>query len=272
MPAERPAHLPEFKSPPLNEVFVGVQFVPAPNYQQILAGEVWNLYKSDFPHVEEQPPLQPNFETFGVPQSGGVFNFNFVQGATHDRFWFLTEDKQELIQFQPDRLIHNWRKVEGGEREYPRFETMIAKFEVELRKLSEYFAGLGQSAFEINQCEISYINHIVVDEAGGLSAESALNLVSFGARKIEHFDLRFAELVTSDNDEPIGRLHCRSRPAFVSPSNQRVQILELIVRGAPAEGTIDGAITFLKMGRERVVKAFAEVTSEAAQKIWERTQ
>lgn len=271
MPAERPENLPDFKSPPLNEVFVGVQFVPAAGYQQILAGEVWALYKADFPLVEEQPPLQPNFETFGVPQSGGVLNFNFVQGASHDRFWFLTEDKQEIIQFQPDRLIHNWRKIEGGEREYPRFETMIAKFEDELKKLETYFAGLGQVAFVINQCEISYINHISVDE-GGVTAESAVNLVSFGARNIEHYDLRFSELVSDEDGAPIGRLHCRSRPAFVPPSNQRIQILEFVVRGAPSQGTIEDAISFLKMGRDRVVRAFADVTSEAAQKIWERTQ
>lgn len=62
----RPDHLPDFRTPPLNEVVVGVQFAPARGYQQILAGEVWELYRAQFPTVEEMPPIPPAFETFGL--------------------------------------------------------------------------------------------------------------------------------------------------------------------------------------------------------------
>jgi hypothetical protein len=112
---DRPSDLPDFRDPPLNEVLLGVQFAQAKGYSQIRVGEVWGLFKSAFPEVEEQPPLQPSFEVFGLPQAAQGWA-GFVMGPTHNRFWFLTRQKDELIQFQHDRLLHNWRKV--GTNEY----------------------------------------------------------------------------------------------------------------------------------------------------------
>src|SRR4051794_13517866 len=77
----RPETLPDFCTPPLNEVVVGVQFTPARGYQQIRAGEVWALFRSIFPKVEEFPALPPMFETFGLPQAQHI-NFGIVSGAT----------------------------------------------------------------------------------------------------------------------------------------------------------------------------------------------
>ena len=86
----RPSHLPDYRKPPLNEFVLGVQFATPPGYQQIYAGEVWKLFSEKYPVVQEQPPLPPTFETFGIHQ-GNMVNFGFVSGATHDRFWFLTK-------------------------------------------------------------------------------------------------------------------------------------------------------------------------------------
>src|SRR4051794_5656712 len=107
----RPTHLPDFRKPPLNEVVLGIQFNPVPGYSQIYAGEVWGLFRARFPQVQEMPALPPNFETFGIPQ-GPQIGFNVLAGASHDRFWFLSPAGEQLIQFQMDRLLHNWRKVE----------------------------------------------------------------------------------------------------------------------------------------------------------------
>ena len=60
----------------------------------------------------------------------------------HSRYWFVSLSEDELLQFQKDRLLHNWRKVDDRTNEYPRFETLIDKFEKELRKLETYFASL----------------------------------------------------------------------------------------------------------------------------------
>jgi uncharacterized protein (TIGR04255 family) len=61
----RPDHLPDFTDPPLDEVVLGVQFTPVPGYASVHSMKVWDLFRAEFPKVEELPALEPQFETFG---------------------------------------------------------------------------------------------------------------------------------------------------------------------------------------------------------------
>jgi uncharacterized protein (TIGR04255 family) len=267
----RPEDLPEFDRPPLNEVVIGVQFAPARGYSQIRAGEVWSLFKSDFPIVEEHPPLAPTFELFGrplPPQASAPF---VVTGAFHNRFWFLTPGKEELIQFQPDRLLHNWRKVRDENNEYPRYERMIEKFERELRQLDAYFTTLSSQPLAINQCEISYINHIPCDPERGCVAEQWFQFLHFGERNIEDFAVSFRRIVPADDGRPIGRLTCEATTALALPSQPLIS-LTLTARGAPDKPGIPAALAFLARGREIVVRTFTEITTESAHQAWQRSR
>ena len=159
----RPNHLPDFGKPPLNEVVVGVQFSPPKGYQQIRAGEVWALFKSDYPMVQEHQALEPAFETFGLPQHAQIAGrLSLVTGAFLDRFWFLRNSGDELIQFQHDRLLHNWRKVGDQTNEYPRFERMTERFGTELRRLEGYLASLSSQALDVHSHTFPAISRIPV--------------------------------------------------------------------------------------------------------------
>jgi uncharacterized protein (TIGR04255 family) len=259
----RPADLPDFVEPPLNEVVVGVQFAPAQGYSQIRAGEVWSLYKDRFSLVEEHPPLTPVFETFGRPQAAQI-GLGFVTGASHDRFWFLTPTKEELIQFQQDRLMHNWRKVGDENNPYPRFEVMIRDFEQELGGLQNYFATLATQILQINQCEVIYVNNIPFDEP-----DKWLRFVRFEGMRIDDFAMTFRRTLHRNN-EPVGRLICETGAAVV---NGKLMLrMSLTARGAPSRPDMHAALELLRENREVVVNAFAEFTSEAAHKIWKRLQ
>ncbi|HJQ17141.1 MAG TPA: TIGR04255 family protein, partial [Allosphingosinicella sp.] len=160
----RPSHLPDYGNPPLHEVVLGVQFATPAGYSQIRAGEVWSLYREDYPEVEEHPMLPASFETFGPRNRGIQPQLEFIQGASHDRFWFLSPDRTELIQFQNNRLLHNWREIPGTDITYPRFDYMIGRFESEIRKFSSYAKELSGQDININQCEVTYINNINTSE------------------------------------------------------------------------------------------------------------
>jgi len=265
--AVRPSHLPDFRKPPLNEVVLGVQFSPPEAYQQIFAGEVWNLYRNDFPKVQEQPPLPPSFETFGLPTKSRPFDF--VTGATHDRFWFLRPDGEELIQFQQDRLLHNWRKVGDESNPYPRFEVMVNSFHRELEQLERYMQGLSPQALAINQCEVSYINHIAPLNDQALLASEWLRFISFFGKEPDDFTMAFREAIYDAENRPIGRLICEASVAIKS-NRQRVIQLTLTVRGAPQQNTIASGLEFLKNGRDLIVSRFAQLTTDEAHKNWER--
>jgi uncharacterized protein (TIGR04255 family) len=269
----RPANLPDYQSPPLNEVVLGVQFEPPEGYQQIRVGEVWALYRDHYPIVQEQQALRPVFEAFGLPP-GAQFDFGIVAGATHDRFWFVSPKQDELIQFQNDRLLHNWRKV-GETNEYPRYETIIKKFDWELRALERYMASLHPSpdpGLKINQSEITYINHIPCEGDAGtpIPAGKWLSLFNIDAHQFEDFNCTFRRRVLRPDGSPYARLTCQASVGF--PRKGRVIVLTLTFRGAPQKATIDGALEFLGTGRQMIVEFFTQITTKEAHAIWGRNQ
>ena len=266
----RPDHLPDFGKPPLNEVALGVQFSPPIGYLQIRSGEVWSLFKSDYPVVQEQPPLEPAFETFGLQygQFGG--RIGFFSGAMHNRFWFLRNDGDELVQFQQDRLLHNWRKVGDQTNEYPRFEQMIERFGAEVRRLQTYFSTLSPQALVINQCEVSYINHIEVG-TGPLNLSTWLRGMVIEGVEFDDVNIGLREVIRGENGQPIGRITYEVAAGF-KPDGKRIIVLNLTARGAPKGTDIDSALQFIALGRELIVLRFAQVTTEGAHKAWERKQ
>jgi len=265
----RPPDLPDFKHPPVSEVVLGVQFSNPAGYTQIRAGEVWGLFKGSYPQVEEYMPLAPVFETFGPQAPTMRTQLSFVDGTLHDRYWFLSEERDELIQFQQDRLLHNWRKVGDGNNEYPRFEPMYQRFKDELTALERYLASLEAQTLQINQCEISYINHIFVGQVSSVKLSDWLNFVNFGNINPEGVNLSFRETITNSMGEPSARLICELNEVMRSDGDKAIA-LSLTVRGAPKTASIDSALQFLADGRSVIVKRFAELTTSEAHKIWGR--
>lgn len=264
----RPNDLPDFAQPPLNEVVLGVQFDPPQGYQQIYAGDVWDLFKSDFPIVQELPAIPPSFETFGT-MPGAQFNFGIMAGATHDRFWFLSKNGSELIQFQNDRLLHNWRKVGDESNEYPRFEGIIAKFMDELERLEAFMSRIRSQKLIIRQCELTYINHI---RPGGeaINPSEWLRFVSPDMTPPDDFSASFRRVIEVKG-QPRGRLICESSTA-IDEAARRFIALTLTARGAPDTPKLESALEFLSKGRDMIVRLFTEITTDSAQRTWERTQ
>jgi uncharacterized protein (TIGR04255 family) len=254
----------------LNEVLLGVQFAPAPGYQLIRAEEVWALFRDEYPIVEEMPPLSPNFETFGVPQA---FPISFVSQPMHPRFWFLSEKREQLLQFQNDRLLHNWRKAGLGDENnpYPRFETIIAKFESEMAKLESHFGSLGAPALTVQQCEISYINRIYAEKDSRLDPAKWLRFVSFPGEPPEAFTCSFRRVLSRPDGTPYGRLICESAIAFENPLKPFI-LFTLTARGIPSDPNSMAALDFLSQGRDMIVRLFANLTTDSAHKLWGRTQ
>lgn len=262
--------MPDFKNPPLNEVVLGIQFSQPKGYQQIFAGKVWELFREDYPKVEEQIPLPPSFEVFGLPSQGSLINLpNFGSGSSlHNRYWFLTPKGEELIQFQQNRFLHNWLKVGDRSNEYPRFESMIERFEGELDKFQSYVNSLETQELLINQCEISYINHIT-DDDGITDLSDWLNFISDERMMLDDFSLRFSEVLKDDAQKPTGRLICEASLGITSETKLMI-VLTFTVRGAPDNTNINSALEFMKKGRDLIVFRFSELTTEAAHQHWGR--
>lgn len=268
---DRPNSLPDFSLPPLNEVVLGVQFESPSGYQQIYVGDVWKLYKKDYPIHQEQAPLPPSFETFGLSAQLPTAEFNLFSGAAHDRFWFLDVNGNELIQFQNDRLLHNWRKLGNSLSEYPRFNNMVSKFKKELVSFESFVNELSPQKLNINQCEISFINQISVDDYTGLEATNWLKFLSFDTKYPDDFSLTFRETILDAQGKAQGRLIIEAGSA-VDSNRKKIIRLNLTVRGAPEKADIKSALSFLCIGHDLIVNRFAEITTDSAHHKWGRVK
>ena len=90
--APRPHGLPDFRSPPVTEVVIGVQFNSLRGFLTPHLGLVWEKFKDNFPHLEEQMPLPPAFETFGAGLRPITAQFNFFGGEQMPRVFFINEN------------------------------------------------------------------------------------------------------------------------------------------------------------------------------------
>jgi uncharacterized protein (TIGR04255 family) len=265
----RPDHLPDYAEPPLSEVVLGIQFRQAKGYHQLLAGDVWKLFKDQFPVVEEQQRLAPSFETFG-PIVAPSHRIEFMQGAEHDRFWFLSEKGDELVQFQSDRLIHNWRRLNGSGADYPRYEKMADALRDQALALQEFFNSLEPQTLDINQCEATYINHFPLSEEPDFTGiQDYLSVFCVPDNPPTDVGIRYRRVIESEEGKPMGRLYCESASALTT-SGKPIITLNISARGSPREPTLDSALEFLSHGRELIVNEFTHITTEKAHKLWER--
>src|SRR5215204_1225474 len=103
----RPADLPDYNDPPVNEVVIGIQFAKTAITGAHI-GLFWQEMRDDFPNSEEMPALDPKLESF-EPQRFALPSFGFSSwpGSRH---WLTSADEVHLLQVQSDRYLYNWRR------------------------------------------------------------------------------------------------------------------------------------------------------------------
>ncbi|HEY0984830.1 TIGR04255 family protein [Schlesneria sp.] len=267
--------LPDFGKPPLTEVALSVQFEPLEKLRTPQIGLIWNEFRQRFPITEEHVPIEPAFEQFGALKSmGPQVRFEMVETLPVPRIWFLNEPGTELIQIQPDRFIHNWRK--GGERDtYPRYELLRKTFKTELETFREIVAREQCGVIHPNQCEVTYVNHIVAGQGWSQHSEIAEVLTIFPSGNCEagelenvNFSARF--ILRNDEQKPIGRLHATVQPLVQRESNRSMIAFTLTARLRPDGESDESVLSSLDRGREVIVRSFAQLTTPQMHKIWER--
>jgi len=251
----------------LDEVVVGVQFAPPANYSSVLAKDVWELFKERYPNVQDHPPLEPSFETFGGSNPQPGWRFSFGTGPIRARLWFISNEQDHLIQFQEDRLLLNWRRRPKAQG-YPRFEGIADSFERHLNSLQRLFEASLKTSLDINQAEISYINIIPVPKYSAVG--EWLRFWGFENIDIEGLALNFAEVVNGADGKPCARLTHELQSVITNDGNVRALRLSLTFRGKPTGNGISEAMSLIRAGRAKIVTRFAELTTDSAHKTWER--
>jgi len=273
--SEKETLLPDFEKPPVVEVVLSVQFHPLTEVKAPQLGLLWSEFRSRFPKADQHPPLESVTEKFGIREPAKL-NVRFEMGVPVPRCWFLNDSGTELIQVQQDRFVHNWRKV-GEEDAYPRYPHIRATFEKELTAFCQFLDRERLGEFTPNQCEVTYVNHIVSGEGWEKHGQVGKVITTWSSQYSDMFlsdpeDVGFvARYAIPDGvGKPLGRLHIRIQPAYRIKDEKPIFILELTARGRPDGDGLEGVRRFLDLGRAWVVRGFASITSSSMHRIWGR--
>jgi uncharacterized protein (TIGR04255 family) len=267
----RPADLPDFENPPVVEVVLSVQFEPLSGMRAAHFGLFWDQIRGRYPRTEERLALDPVVERFPEPARRRLgLQFPILEIPPLPRFWFLHETENELLQVQTDRFIKNWRKTGEGDA-YPRYENVKEWFQQDFKEFQEFASREKLGTIGVNQCEVTYVNHIVPGEVWA-SHEDLDKVFTLwkqpsapfpGKAEDAVFHARFP--IRDGSGHPVGRLHADVQAALHSADNKPMFVLNLTARGLLGRST-----EFFDLGREWIVRSFAEMTTTEMHHVWKR--
>jgi uncharacterized protein (TIGR04255 family) len=267
------AGLPDFDNPPVIETVLGVQFTPLPKFNVPHYGLYWEKIKKAYNRFEVHPPIVSAIEDPGsdAPLKKGQVFIDLATGPNF-RCWFIDESRNNLIQVQRDRFILNWRKARGDET-YPHYENIRPKFEQEWLRFCEILVAEGIGTPEVNQCEVTYVNHIEFDNDLTGCDELKRFVASWSGTSSGEFLPKVDKVslnTTYAMREKKGRLRISMQPVIRSQDAMEILQLDVSATGRPTSSKTHDILEWLDLGREWVVKGFADFTTPEMHKKWRR--
>jgi uncharacterized protein (TIGR04255 family) len=265
---------PVFDRPPVEEVALGVYFNPIAALDSIRLGLLWERWRDRYPHVEEQPALPPLVpEAFDRPSLSQTI---FFGQPAFPRVWYQSQGRDQLVQVQRDRLVHNWRHL-AATQQYPHYDELRPRFEEDAADFFSYIALLGHELPPIVQAEVTYVNPIPVGDRGNGEALARLMAPWSGTMSDsflpnpEDIALTLRYRIPGPDGKSAGRLYITAQPSLRQSAEGRVDeiiLLQLFARGAPIGSGLAGALAFLDLGHDWLVRAFKSVTTPEFHHEW----
>jgi uncharacterized protein (TIGR04255 family) len=268
--------IPSYGRPPIIEAVWSVQFAEMGWLLAPHTGVFWERIRQRYPLCEGQPPIAHVVERPGLfcPPAQSV---EMMQAFPLGRQWFISPTGNELVQLQRDRFCCNWRRVRSDDV-YPRYAHMREAFLKEWGEFCRFAADLGQPAPSVDQCELTYINHIPHGE--GWNDTSDIGRV-FPLVRWEHRvsflggPRTLGAKVAFDIPEIGGRLHVslgHGQRTGADSGPTEVLILELTARGMPGDTRLDGLLDWFAAARNSIVRGFTDLTGDEMHRLWGREQ
>jgi uncharacterized protein (TIGR04255 family) len=258
-----------------------VYFAPPVITRAANLGRLWDRWRDRYPQTEDQPLLPPVVpETFDVPSFG--FSMQFMAGHLGSRVWFVANDGDQLVQIQPDRLIHNWRRTTIDDP-YPSYEALRPKFVDDVNAFTQFVVDEGLGRPSVIQAELTYVNPIPMAALGDTKDNLSWLLAPWSGQYSDDFlpppeDVRIGlryRISDPSSGDPVGRLYVDGAPALRPGAKgdqaEEVYMLQLFARGRPLGEGVAGALAFLDLGHDWIVRGFTSLTTSTMHKEWGRS-
>jgi len=250
-----------FKNPPINEVVVSTYFnPPLSDLRSEHIGLFWGKIKQDFPIVSQQPIVGTELDILGN------------EPFPIPRYWFIAEDKINLIQVQKNAFMFNWRR---NDEKYPRFHKNIKPTFDKYYGLFNEFVRTETNIEDlaVDLCELNYINVIDCCEYWEGPQDTPKIIPSFSMLNPNIDDLdflgfncNFGYRLSSDLQINIG-----IRSGFRTQQQDRpVLIFEIKTSGRLGQIEKPEADEWFERAHDAIIKCFLSITDTDIQnRFWQ---
>lgn len=265
-----------FKSPPVAEVILGVQFSGAITTEAQLLGEFWPRIRKGFPNLERGEPFDTLSEDFGPKQAGPRIEIRFSDGEPQ-RYLFSSADGRWLVQVQPERIAFNWRRIDPSDA-YPRYKQVRRKF---IALYQDFLATATSDLAEANPpdwCATTYSNHQVLARKGESELPGALSdILQFvkpagrmlpPAEDTTLVQRHVLPPTVTGESQPSGRFYIQAGPGVRSTDDRQGYGLQLRAVARPDGPSRAAVIRRHDLSHNLIVGSFKEITTSKMHKLW----
>lgn len=258
--------LKEYRSPPVGEVNLGVQFRRIPGMGAFtLAKFVEHLGRSGKLMVSEAPEQPPRFET---EQIGSTHQISFGQQFPGICFNIMDQERTQLISIQADRFSFRW--LRSTKADYVRYDAVKEQF---LKTYGEFCSWLRDQKISeplIEQSEVQYVNFVEDDD----DPTKYFNFIDLSGFQ-EPEGLQFASSQRLTEKKEVGRLFLEAQTQQLIMQNETGDHVQkpvlkvfLTFRGRQSTSGLEGTISHFDRGREAIVRTFTNSLSEIGRSTW----
>ena len=222
----------------------------------------------DFPIVQERASLP----MMGPDPDDPEVSLEVSDEAQTPRLWLQNEAGNRVVQLQQDRIVVNWQKG-GSDDTYPRFATIRKSLVEAWGRLNQTMNDLQRDVPPPSICEVLYVNHLGADQGWRSAEDTAALIAPWGGTMSDEF--------LPENPHEGFLLHCHlpdgrgwlNIDAWTTDTrtDERLMVLTLVSRGSASSPSLDGALDFMELAHEWIVRGFTSVTTMEAHKKWRRT-
>lgn len=275
MTGSRHGHV-RFRNPPAVETLQGVFFRPLQGFTSAHQGLLWaTCFRKEFPYPEEKNCLEEVIEPFEDEiASAPIMGFRVSDKPESPRLWARSQDGSHVLQIQRNAFVMNW--LRDDERpQYVDYEHRRTAFTANLQTFTQFLKDEQLGECLPTSCLMTYVNHVDVEslQMEPLRAADVFTFIQGGTSSgwLPQPDQLAVNLSYPMPDQR-GRLHVQVNPAVKTTRDKQkfVMRFELTARGKPEANTIEGALAWLDLGHEWIVRGFVDMTRPSWHLTWER--
>lgn len=184
---------------------------------------------------------------------------------------FKGKDDTTLVQFQRDRFLYNWRKLDS-KKPYPRYEKVIGAFLKNYAAFESCLAEMKLPNATIEMLELSYINLIPISSFGGLkNLGDIFEDISWKKRAANTPQpTKFSLLWQFNVPQNKSLMNVHTVMVQSPETGEDMLRVELSVKGQAPDVEISQCKNWFDNSREAIVNTFTDLTTVKAHKLWGR--